>query len=201
MKQTIKILLIAICLLPLQSICAQEQQEKEKTERSDATWAETRDFINKYIKYIKEVDDSNTWRMHFVKHNFSDPDIEDFSISEGFWVYIKAESEGHDYRGGEGCKANFEASFNLYYLDKATMDGSSIDLRTTGNNIEQKYKVYSRSNYNETYEGSEEDARSWLKLRIPDDEMRPRLLKAFQHLAYLANKTREKDRLKSGDKF
>ncbi|HET8810682.1 MAG TPA: hypothetical protein VFM65_10535 [Flavobacteriaceae bacterium] len=201
MKNTIKILLITICLSPLQSICAQEQQEKEKTERSDATWAETRDFINKYKKYIKEVDDYMKYRIHYVTHDFSDPDITDFSIGKSFWISVAAKSYGRNYGGGEGYRADFEASFNLYYLDEATLDGNAIRLRTTGDNIKQKYKIYRVANYDDTYKFSEGDPRSWLDLRVPDDEMRPRLLKAFQHLAYLANKKRAEDRAASGEKF
>lgn len=185
-------------MLPLQQVHAQEKQ-------SDATWAETKGFINKYKNYIKEVDEYISFTNKYdVRVRFNDRKIVKFSISKNYWVNLKVEAdEAYTSMGGDkySTDLDFRVSFNLYYLDTVRIDHNSISLYTTGDQIskDEKIKQYKNGQYFESE--TNEDKSNYVKLIILDDEMRPRLLNAFQHLAYLANEKRKEDRLKSGDAF
>ncbi|MBD3616913.1 MAG: hypothetical protein HUJ22_10105 [Gracilimonas sp.] len=167
-------------------------QEKQ----SDATWEETVDFIKSKKSYIevKFRFYADTWRGT-KSELIATSKIESlYSTSMNFKYYKKA-----DKAVGEKANASVSARLSFYDL-KNVFDPnygfpySDFALRTTGENICVSTQA---DNYDYSYRNCERV----IGIDVEDTEMRPRILKAFKHLAYLATEYREEQRKASGDAF
>lgn len=144
---------------------------------NDATWEETVQFINENVKFIKECGKAS-----------SDKKPYSFYI-EGEELLVEQEHfYGDDWRVYE--------SADLKKLKEVTCNGSKsmIFMDFTGAYL-IKYIKSREKGRTSKYEEDE------YKIKVSDSEMHKRLLKAFQHLAYLATEKRKEEIKKSGSKF
>ena len=162
-----KIKLLTLLALMLGSIVTTQAQEKQ----NDATWEETIEFLNKYVKHFEGVSRGD------IKQELTVIDNNNLII---IFYY------------------NCTYKIPLYKLKDVTNDyGSEFKLTLTGD-----YAI--RFCAKKEFEQNSEDRQtktSLVLLNVDDTEMRPRLEKAFRHLAYLATEKRKKEREASGDKF
>ena len=143
---------------------------------NDATWEETIDFIKKNKSFFVK---SEYWKK---TSNY------EFDIDYKY-AYISYTVREDLLYNMPSYYINYSTSIDLKKIK--TADHGYIKL--TGDYIKVSSKRKGKSE-NVSYDNIE-------GIYIEDTEMKPRLIKAFQHLAYLATKKREEARKASGDKF
>lgn len=164
------------CLLLFMSITATAQEKQ-----NDATWEETINFISKNLNYINEgeVYDCNykSRRMWYVT---------DISISQSkLIIELRVFKEDkHFQRFTVSLEKINEFKYGTIY--------------TVGKNIDVEYFLLCDTGEIRAKNPNSGDS---VNIKIDDNEMRSRIYKAFQHLAYLAKEKRKAKRKASGDKF
>ena len=192
--KTLKTLLITATLI-ITSLTTTAQDST-----NDATWKETIEFIKKnkdYIivgnvgdEYFTYVDQSLEWRRtSFILEN-------NRRLSMRFTPNKKKDR----FCGWEPRVNYIEYTIPLDKLSYAS-DYYYTILKTTGNDIDVELVLPEKRG--DTCFTKEKSFKKIDKIefRIEDNEMRPRLFSAFEHLAYLAKEKREAARKASGDKF
>lgn len=182
MKKTIVILTIL-----LSSLTATAQEK-----RNDATWEETIDFILKYKNKISKCEDTDSWeKVGWANY------IEDDEVNEGLKIL--------DYKYLVMRKNNKDRLFNFKYnLEEI----NEIDFSTRRRVVYVKFTPTQKLSFKipadrdlKTRTRNYKHKSIGFYIETDDSEFHPRLLKAFEHLAYLARKKREEARKASGDKF
>lgn len=179
MKKTILTLILFITTLSV--TFAQETQ-------SDATWEETIEFLNSKKEYMKlsNYDNTVTETIEFNNNTIIRTKItirreQDFATRRIQTCSLKYLEEAY-----ETSKADIALHFTGDYVENKTYFASGFGF----GKYDPKYRYDSSlKTYTIVVEG------------LTDREMKPRILKAFQHLAYLATQKREAERKASGDKF
>ncbi len=165
-----------LLFLGLGNINAQEKQ-------NDATWEETIAFINKYEDQIANKSSA--------KKNY-------FSVTPGYFVGHK---EGRMYNEvwkyyKDVFKRESVKTEDLIYIKDIRGVPSRFDIWFTRDVVRVKHNwFFGKKPPRDYYTDSLGD------LTVLDDELKPRIYKAFKHLAYLATQKRESKRKASGDKF
>ena len=160
-----------------------------QTKQNDATWEETIEFIRKYKNYFN----------HPVYGSIQDASDKILSINEKT-ILIKRFIKSKPENGREESRVsviNIPLK-KMFKAEKSTATSyvpSKINLYFTGKYLKEETEY---SNKTKKYSSK---VYYWDQTRvfIMDSEMRPRILKAFQHLAYLA--TQERLEKSKGDKF
>jgi hypothetical protein len=144
---------------------------------NDATWEDTIDFLNKNLTANK-IEKKMFYFNNFERYVY---DVSNITIDSKY-LYVKG-GININYRGGED---NREIKIPLLKLKSVRVDFLKVYLVSSA--IKFKYDKVDW-NFDEFY------------FEIDNDELEPRIIKAFQHLAFLATK-KIKDAIKaSGDKF
>jgi len=148
-------------------------QEKQ----SDATWEETINFLVQNSAYI---DDSVDHSRNGTGYNISNFRIEDSVL---YWT-VNQENDSNIHN---------QQQLPLQKLLKCTLEKEAVSKYNHPNTIKLKltgeYAVYGPYTID------------YARFYIDDVEMRPRILKAFQHLTFLATEKRKKEREASAEKF
>lgn len=167
-------------------------QEKQ----SDATWEETIDFINskkEYFKYTmnfgereikinsQNITSETYWSGGMLRYN--KPYMWEKAIQS---APLKNLKEVRDFKESE---QHIYLSFTGNYVTEKIYEAKDDD-----------FTIYSYKGSKYTYKKTKEED-TFYGLYVPDIEMRERIIKAFQHLTYLAIQKREAERKASGDKF
>ncbi|SDS09632.1 hypothetical protein SAMN05216503_1967 [Polaribacter sp. KT25b] len=186
MKTTIKTILLSLCLTTTFFCNAQDAS-------NDATWEETVEFIESTKK--------NYLNFYVYKESRS-MDIKQLSFSS---LDLTIEGEG-----SYNLESSVKESIKLVNIDLSKLKRADVWYRTL--NLEftsEKAVAYSQISYSVFYirdwqplRKRDDFNKDFIKIKLTkDDEMLPRIEKAFQHLAYLATKKREEERNASGSKF
>ncbi|WP_336127789.1 hypothetical protein [Mesoflavibacter sp. CH_XMU1422-2] len=148
-------------------------QEKQ----NDATWAETVGFINKNLEFINGGN---------PEYKFTNFNINSTSFS---WKWFYKNYNGSPNIYSSSLPLSKLLSVEIHNYDpKMSIQQYSLHIKLTGSYILTTGED-GTSNNNYAY------------IYVSDIEMRPRIYKAFQHLAYLATEKRKQERETSGDKF
>ena len=142
--------------------------------------------------------------LGFIKGNQNymrghDGEFTDGSKFYGKGVYIKGETiEVNEESPSENLDIKYAGDLRKLKLDGEIIVTSpgGIWIDFSGDYVKKTWKD-SRT-WESRYEPKYQDV---LYIIINDDEMRPRLVKAFTHLAYLATEKRKAAREASGEKF
>ena len=150
---------------------------------NDATWEETIEFINKQEEFIILVYDHHG-RLEL------DCEVDLFQIDgeKLFYKYPQVSSDTYDFLKVIG-------SAELKKIESVDDKYDYIKIWFTG-----YYNIFYVENTDDD-NGQVKKEKSYLKFKVSDSEMHKRLLKAFQHLAYLATEKRKEEIKKSGSKF
>lgn len=178
-----KKLLIFFTILTLTNLNAQEKQ-------NDATWEETVSFINKYKYHIKGLW-LPKWYNKFGEIGFND------------YTNVKIKTSGSYVSMIIQSKNKKIDKDVIVTLDLTKLETAS-SYSTSGNEvIVLKFigKYCFVDEYNERNDKKRNFKGNFLRLNISNNEMRPRLTKAFNHLAYLSKQKRLEKRKNSGEKF
>ncbi|WP_439128085.1 hypothetical protein [Polaribacter sp.] len=178
-----KKLFILFAILTLTNLNAQEKQ-------NDATLEETISFIKKYKHHINGI-----WLPKWY-NKFGEIAFKNYTNT-----YIK-DSGNYLNMIIESKNKKIDKDVKVY-LDLTKLRNSS-NYSTRGNevivlNFIGKYCFVDE--YNERNDKKRNFKGNFVRLSISNSEMRPRLAKAFNHLAYLMKKKRLEKQKNSGDKF
>lgn len=186
--------LITFCLFATISI-AQDAS-------NDATWEETIDFIKQNKHHIERSEAIN----YESKNKISVFDFKNDKLKLSLSGIIAG-------KNGQYCNSTYlidHISIDLGQLKKASLYGdyiylSFIDESVKYLNLREKKSCYwyrGANNFKDRIEKIDDRKKTSISLYLSSNtEMRPRLEKAFEHLAYLATKKREEVRKTSGSKF
>lgn len=187
---------LTTCLLLFISITTNAQEKQ-----NDASWEETVEFLSKNLHYISignvdkerypELSRSTTkWRRSVAYFTENNREIV---------IEFVPRKDSDRFCGDKSYQHFIQYTIPL---DKIINVSSHYFfwIQTTGKYIDVKkhLPVKSGSTCTITDAYTTTDV---LQVRVEDSEMRPRLYKAFEHLAYLAKEKREAKRKASGDKF
>ena len=167
-----KALLIITLFIGLVNLNAQDAN-------NDANWEETIGFIVKNQNHLKDG------RYYSITPNFTS-----FYIEKNFLFCEYKDSEDNTHMSYKIDLSKL-IQVKLVKQTNTRYERDDIILKTVGENI---LVDYNNEKYGSLY-------RNNIHFFVSNIEMRERLIKAFEHLAYLATNNRETERKASGDKF
>lgn len=199
MMNKLKYILVLFTMLYASHTNSQEKQ-------NDATWEETIEFLQKYSNQIKDAEMGSFEKKYFKNRKIN---IQSEGIpfgTAGNYLLDKHKDWGDRFSGSDDFYKRYyklyEGNFPFKYLLKIEMYSNSIYL-ILSTEISYSYSV--KTNYYNV--GKVENdlldrETNQLKLTYVDnEELLPRIEKAFKHLTYLAIEKRKLEREKSGEKF
>lgn len=174
LRLALPILLIAGLGFSRTQVLAQEKQ-------SDATWTETIAFIDKYSHEISRMRINSRHGYKFFFDHETTSMVENWRGKKDILVW-------------HGSASGYTGKVNVFLRELSSAEPAILGIRlcTSGQDIWIRFEGASDEPKRE---------RRCYRFIVDDTEMRPRLLKAFQHLAYLATERRTEQRRASDDPF